>query len=120
MLAPASFDAAQPTAFYLLGGLKRLESLSDATLVVADVELPVHSQVGRRIFSSNASSRATWAPMQRSHGLPTTDLHTITNLPAASRLQVLSLQSKVLLDMFTTVGVSEESTSSNKEKVWLG
>ena len=43
----ASFDAEQPAAFYLADNREGLESLSDATLLVADVELPVHSQVGR-------------------------------------------------------------------------
>ncbi len=42
---PTSFDAEQPAAFYLLDDREGLESLSDATLVVQDVELPVHSQV---------------------------------------------------------------------------
>lgn len=45
-LAFGSFNAGQPTAFYLLENRKDMEALSDATLVVQGTRLPVHSQVG--------------------------------------------------------------------------
>ena len=53
----SSFDAAQPTAFYLLSNREGLEALSDATLLVADVELPVHSQVRRIVHGAGTGHR---------------------------------------------------------------
>ena len=37
---------------------------------------------------------------------------------ACPLLQVLSVQSKVLLDMFTALAGSDDSTPSSKKKVW--
>ncbi|PRW33982.1 BTB POZ and MATH domain-containing 4-like [Chlorella sorokiniana] len=76
--AAGSFDAEQPAAFYLLDSREGMEALADATLVVQDVKLPVHSQV-------------------------------------------LSLQSRVLLDMFTAVASQDDpqAASGSKAKVVL-
>lgn len=40
------FDQSNPKAFYLGDNWEEMAALSDAVLVVAGVELPVHSQVG--------------------------------------------------------------------------
>lgn len=118
-------DAAQ--AFYLVEDPEGLEALADTTLVVEGKQLPVHSQVGSAVYAAAllCSMRGP-ATLPYQHGSLEAWQHTglshsrraLELLPslAATVVQVLSVHSRVLRDMFVDTG-SQGAASQSGSKV---